>query len=113
MKHYQTPGSRNCKIGSGRISKMAAVTKNSKINKINFFSRTIGYKFSWNISGTLVFNIVKKNKAELGHSDLLSIYTSNFAQMPTSQEKMNVFWSDSITMVPKWNYFIFMQIDNP
>ena len=24
---------------------------------------------------------------------------------------MNVFCSDLITMVPKWNYFIFMQID--
>ena len=26
---------------------------------------------------------------------------------------MNVFWSDLITMVPKWNYLIFMQIDYP
>ena len=26
---------------------------------------------------------------------------------------MNVFYSDLITMVPKWNYFIFMQIDYP
>ena len=26
---------------------------------------------------------------------------------------MNVFLSDFITMVPKWNYFIFMQIDYP
>ena len=26
---------------------------------------------------------------------------------------MNGFCSDSITMVPKWNYFIFMQIDYP
>ena len=33
MEHDQTPGSQNCKIGSGRISKMAAVTKNSKNNK--------------------------------------------------------------------------------
>ena len=30
MEHNLTPGSQNCKIGSGRISKMAAVTKNSK-----------------------------------------------------------------------------------
>ena len=42
MEHDQTPGSQNCKIGLGRISKMAAVTKNSKNNKINF-SRTTGY----------------------------------------------------------------------
>ena len=33
--------------------------------------------------------------------------------MPISQENMNVFWSDSITMVPEWNHFIFLQIDNP
>ena len=26
--------------------------------------------------------------------------------MPISQENMNVFWSDSITMVPEWNTFI-------
>ena len=26
---------------------------------------------------------------------------------------MNGFCSDSITMIPKWNYFIFMQIDYP
>ena len=26
---------------------------------------------------------------------------------------MNVFCSDLITMVPKWNYFIFLQIDYP
>ena len=26
---------------------------------------------------------------------------------------MNVFWSDSITMVPEWNHVIFMQIDKP
>ena len=39
MEHDLTPGSQNCKIRSGRISKMASVTKNSKINKINFFSR--------------------------------------------------------------------------
>ena len=33
--------------------------------------------------------------------------------MPISQENMNVFWSDLITMGPKWNHFIFMQIDYP
>ena len=40
---------------------------------------------------------------------------SSFAQMPISQEHMNVFWSwsDSITMIPEWNHFIFMQTDNP
>ena len=33
--------------------------------------------------------------------------------MPISREKVHVFCSDLITMVPKWNYFIFMQIDYP
>ena len=50
------PGSQNYKIGSGRISKMAAITKNSKNYKINFFSRTaiyfwlnFGMEYEWNI----------------------------------------------------------------
>ena len=43
MEHDLAPGSQNYKIGSGRISKMAAITKNSKNNKINFFSRTAKY----------------------------------------------------------------------
>ena len=30
MEHDLAPGSQNYKIGSGRISKMAAITKNSK-----------------------------------------------------------------------------------
>ena len=33
--------------------------------------------------------------------------------MPISQENMNVFWSDSLTLVSEWNHFIFMQMDNP
>ena len=33
--------------------------------------------------------------------------------MPISRENLNVFCSDLITMVPKWNYFICMQIDYP
>ena len=56
MEHVLTSGSQNCKIGSGRISKMAAVTKNSKNNQIDFFSRTTGYfmlnfgmEYQWNI----------------------------------------------------------------
>ena len=43
MEHDLAPGSQNYKIGLGRISKMAAITKNSKNNKINFFSRITGY----------------------------------------------------------------------
>ena len=75
----------------------------------------IGYEFAWNIIGTLVFKIVKIKKSitELDHSDLLSVYKSNFAQMPISQENMNVFWSDLITMVSDWNYIKIMQTDLP
>ena len=53
MEHGLPPGSQNYKIESGRISKMAAITKN---NKINFFSITAGYfwlnfgmEYQWNI----------------------------------------------------------------
>ena len=89
---------------------MAVVTKNSKNDKINFFAAErpeplgiIAYKFSWTINATLVFKLVKiekKSTVELGHSDLLSVNTSNFAQMPISQENINVFWSDLIIIVP-------------
>ena len=95
------------------LLKIAKTTKSTSSTEI---FGIIGYKCVWNKSGTLVFKIVKKKKkstAELGHRDLLSVYKSNFAQMPISQENMYVFWSDSITMVPELNHFIFMQIDNP
>ena len=36
MEHDLAPGSQNYKIGSGQISKMAAITKNSKNNKSTF-----------------------------------------------------------------------------
>ena len=56
MEHDLAPGSQNYEIGSGRISKMAAITKNNKNNKINFFSRNAGYfwlnfgmEYKWNI----------------------------------------------------------------
>ena len=55
MEHDLTRGSQNCKIGSGRITKMAAITKNSKNNKINVFPRTcifwlnFGMEYQWNI----------------------------------------------------------------
>ena len=42
------------------------------------------------------------------------VFTSPvLAHMPISQENLNVFCSDSITMVSVWNHFIFMPIDNP
>ena len=43
MEHDLPPVSQNYKIRSGGISKMAAITKNSKNNKIDSFSRTAGY----------------------------------------------------------------------
>ena len=56
LEHDVTPGSQNSKIGSGPISKMAAITKISKNNKINFFSRitryfwlNFGMEYQWNI----------------------------------------------------------------
>ena len=56
MEHDLPPGTQNYKIGSGRICTMAAITENSKNNKINFFSRTAGYfwlnfgmEYQWNI----------------------------------------------------------------
>ena len=89
---------------------MAVVTKNSKNNKINLFAAErpeplgiIAYKFFWTINATLVSKLVKIEKkitAELGHIDLLSVNTSNFARMPISQENINVFWSDLIIIVP-------------
>ena len=79
MKHDQTLGSQKYKIWSGRISKMAAVTKNSKNNNINFCSRTTGYfwlnfgvEYQWNI-GIQTCKYEKKSEAFF-YSDLLSVY---------------------------------------
>ena len=52
VEHDLPPGSQNYKIGSGRISKMAAITKNSKNNKINFSPEPLdifGMEYAWNI----------------------------------------------------------------
>ena len=55
MKHDHTPGSQNCKIGSGQESKMADITKNSKNIKISFsriteyFWRNLGIEFLRNV----------------------------------------------------------------
>ena len=43
MQHDQTSGLKNTKIQSGQESKIAADTKNSRTNKINFFFRTSWY----------------------------------------------------------------------
>ena len=85
MQHDQTLGLQNDKIPPGREAKMTASAKNSKINKINFFSRMAWYirlifcmKHQWNHA----FENYKMKK--LGHSDLLPVYESNFAEMPIS-----------------------------
>ena len=62
MKNDRTPGFQNRKIGTGQESKMAAVNKKSKHNKIKFSPEPlgiIGYKFAWNISVTFVFKVIK------------------------------------------------------
>ena len=45
LKYDQTPGFQNYKFGLGQESKMAAITKNSKNIRINFFSETIRYNW--------------------------------------------------------------------
>ena len=50
---------------------------------------------------------------ELGHSDLLSAYKTDFAQMSLSQENAidsGQIWSE---MVLEWNYFNFVPVDYP
>ena len=76
MEHDLPPGSQNYKIGSGPIYKMAAITKNSKNNKINFYSRTAGYfwlnfgmEYQWNIG---IQNY--KNEKHLLHSFVTVTY---------------------------------------
>ena len=56
IQHNQTPRFQNSKIKSGREFKMAAVTKNSKTNKIVIFSRMARYiwlkfcmKYKWDL----------------------------------------------------------------
>ena len=62
-----------------------------------------------NNSKTTEANLTKLHR-KIEHNEF--VYKCSFAQIPISRENMNVFCS-LITMVPKWNYFIFMQIDYP
>ena len=67
LKYDQTPRFQNYKFGLGQESKMAAITKNSKTIKITFSPEPlniIGYKFDWNINGTLVLKIMKIKKKQ-------------------------------------------------
>ena len=51
MKHDQTPGFQNYKIGSGQESKMAAITKNSKNKRAMMaLGRSPGYHWNQIIS---------------------------------------------------------------
>ena len=69
MEHDLAPGSQNYKIGSGRISKMAAITKNSKITKSfrtnGYFSLNFVMEYQWNIG-------IQNNKNEKICSVVLS-----------------------------------------
>ena len=56
MEHILVAGSQNYKIGSGRISKMAAITKIAKITKstfspepLEYFWLKFGMEYQWNI----------------------------------------------------------------
>ena len=68
---------------------MATITKGSKTNKINILSaEPLGIfsgNFAWSISGIFVFRIIKMKNicSKLGQSDLLSVYKSNFANIPS------------------------------
>ena len=65
MQHDQNAEIQTYKSQSGRGSKMAADTKNSKTIKINFFSRMARYillNFFSTISRTLLFSDIKMKK---------------------------------------------------
>ena len=66
----------NYKIWSGQISKMATITKNSKNNKINFFSRTSGY-FWLNFGMEYQWTIPHRNKVQKRHNILCLFCTFN------------------------------------
>ena len=87
MQHDQTQRLQNDKIQGGRESRMAANAKNSKNNKIIFFSRMACYiwlifcmNHKWDLALENYQN-KKKYIADLGHSDLLPVHESNFAEM--------------------------------
>ena len=106
------------KLGQVQNPRWPPLLKIAKTTKQTSSQKPLGIiscQFAWRVRGTLVLKIVKikKSTAELSHSNILSVYKSNFAQVPISQDNTNVFGSDLITMVPEWNHFIFMQIDNP
>ena len=65
-----------------------------------------------------MFKIMKKKKNKTQQSKVTVTYfvftSPNLLRCQYLEKKnVNVFCSDLITMVPKWNYFIFMQIDYP
>ena len=107
------------KLGQVENPRWPLLLEKSYSNKITF-SRTVKYiwttkvcmQHQWDL---VVFKITKKKQktAELGHNDLLSVYKSNFAQMPISRENMNLFWSDLTKIVPELNFFKFKQMDYP
>ena len=93
MKHDQTVAIQSCKIGSGGESKLAAITKNSKNNKLGLFSRTNKYNWfklciehQWNL-GIQNYKNIKNPQLNLA----TKTYLKYFALKPMSQVSMNVF----------------------
>ena len=75
---------------------MVAITEKKQTQKNQLFLQNhkvylviSSFEQQWNLG--LKNYKTKKIHSRLSHSDLLSGYKSNFAQMPTSQENMNVF----------------------
>ena len=90
MEQNLTPGSQNCKIGS---LGQATVSKNSKNNKINFFSLDILAEFWHGISvdhrySELYSEMKKKSVAKFCHGNLLSVYHCYFAPIPMSNNNI-------------------------
>ena len=84
MKPDQTAGLLNDKIQLGQKFKMAAITKITKTNKINFYLQNHLVYLAEILYGALVrlwFSELlkwKKSVAEIGHSDLLPIVRLSF-----------------------------------
>ena len=83
MKPDLTAGLQNDKIQLGQKFKMAAITKITKTNKINFYLQNLSVYLAEILYGALVrlwfseFLKWRKSVAEIGHSDLLPIVRLN------------------------------------
>ena len=104
MQHDKAVGLQKAEIEHGGESEIAALVKNSKTIKIDFFCRTTWYiwlKFCIQHWWDLDFQNYRNKKvsvAELGHSDLLPVYKS-CAKMQISPKTLNRVWSHLIRMI--------------